>query len=390
MPILLNKTVETLPVSVSMQFHTNARAMKAADPTLIDLSAGEPDFETPAPVMREGIAAIESGDTHYATAQGMPELRAAIAEKLKTENGCEYAPEEIIVTPGSKFALYLALRTLVSPGERVLYLTPAYVSYAPMILAAGGEPVAVDLKWEDNYRVTRALLEEKAKGGAKALLLNFPNNPTGRVLTGEEAGEVHAFLLAHPDCAVISDEIYEKIVFDGSRSMSMASFADIADRAVTVNGFSKSASMTGWRAGYIAAPSYIIRAALKLQQHSVISVAPFTQRAALASLRAPEETEKMRLAYLRRRDLFIAALNEIPGVICRRPEGAFYAWARFPGYGLTSSEMSEFLLKNAKVVGVPGAAYGTEEGCVRFCFARRDEELLETARRIKEALKTLG
>ena len=389
MPVSLNKTVETLPVSVSMQFHTNARAMKAADPTLIDLSAGEPDFDTPVPVLDEGIAALRGGDTHYATAQGMPALRAMIADKLNRENGCAYTPEEIIVTPGSKFALYLALRTLVSPGERVLYLTPAYVSYAPMIQAAGGVPAAVDLKWADNYRITRTALEEKAAGGVKALLINYPNNPTGRVLTEEEAGEIRAFLLAHPDCAVIGDEIYEKLVYGGHRSVSMASFAELRDRAVTVNGFSKSAAMTGWRAGYLAAPAYIIRAALKLQQHSVISVAPFTQRAAMASLKAPEETERMRLCYERRRDLFIGALNAIPGVICRAPEGAFYAWVRFEGYRLKSGEMSEYLLKNAKVVGVPGEAYGTEEGCVRFCFARRDEELLEAARRIGDALARL-
>ena len=389
MPVLLNPTVETLPVSVSMQFHTNARAMKAADPTLIDLSAGEPDFDTPAPVLEAGLNALTGGETHYATAQGMPELRQAIAEKLSCENGCRYAPEEIIVTPGSKFALYLALRTLVCPGERVMYLTPAYVSYAPMIQAAGGVPVPVDMKWEENYRITRAALEEKAENGAKALLLNFPNNPTGRVLTRDEAEEIRTFLREHPDCAVISDEIYEKLVYDGYHSVSMASFPELRDRAVTVNGFSKAAAMTGWRAGYLAAPAYIVRAALKLQQHSVISVAPFTQRAAISALRHPEETEQMRLAYEARRNLFIGALNAIPGVVCRAPEGAFYAWARFEGYGLKSGAMSEFLLKNAKVVGVPGEAYGTEEGCVRFCFARKEEELTEAARRIKNALETL-
>lgn len=390
MPVALNQTVETLPVSVSMQFHTNARAMKAADPTLIDLSAGEPDFDTPAPVLAAGLEALTHGETHYATAQGMPELRAAVAQKLAAENGCVYAPEEIILTPGSKFALYLALRTLVSPGERVLYLTPAYVSYAPMIQAAGGVPVAVDLKWADNYRITREALEEKAADGVKALLLNCPNNPTGRVLTREEAEEVHAFLLAHPDCAVISDEIYEKIVYDGHRSVSMASYADIRDRAVTVNGFSKSAAMTGWRAGYLAAPAYIVKAALRLQQHSVISVAPFTQRAAMSALAHPEETERMRLAYANRRRLFTDALNAIPGAVCRAPEGAFYAWVRFEGYALGSGAMSEYLLRNAKVVGVPGEAYGPDEGCVRFCFARKEEELLEAAERIREALGKLG
>ena len=389
MPVALNKTIETLPVSVSMQFHNNARAMKAADPTLIDLSAGEPDFDTPAPVLSEGIAALRAGETRYAVAQGLPALRETVAKKLQTENGCRYAPEEILITPGSKFALYLALRTLVSPGDRVLYPVPAYVSYGPMILAAGGIPVPVELSHTEGYRLTKERLKAAFSAGAKAVLINYPNNPTGNILTDEEACLLRDCLLASPGTAVICDEIYEKIVFDKKKSVSMAAFPELYDRAVTVNGFSKTFSMTGWRAGYLAAPAYMLRAALKLQQHSVISVPPFTQLAALKALSVPEETERMRAVYEARRNRFIGALNAIPGVSCSLPEGAFYAWVRFPGYSLPSDAMADYILKAARVVSVPGNAYGTEDGAVRFCFAREEAVLAEAAERIKAALGSL-
>lgn len=384
-----NNLIENLQPSRSIVFMAKAKQLQAKDSSVISLAGGEPDFDTPRAICEEVTRQLANGYTHYTVGSGLPELRAKIAEKLNSENGCHYSPDGIIVTPGGKFAIYLAVRSVINPGDEVMFLEPGWVSYPSIIEASGGVPVSVRLRWDDDFVVTRAALEEKYSDKVRMLIINFPNNPTGRNLSAQEAEEIRAFMLAHPDVLVLADEIYERIVFSGTENVSMASFADVADRVITINGFSKSVAMTGWRAGYLACDVKLQKVMYNLFQHTMTCVAGFIQKACVVALDCGKEVEEMRLRYEARRDMFIGALNQIPGVRCRLPQGAFYAWVRFDVPGMDSEAICAYILEKAKVVGVPGVAYGTDECCVRFSFAASDEDLAEAARRIRIAMEEL-
>lgn len=384
-----NKLIEGLQPSRSIVFMGKAKQLQAKDSSVISLAGGEPDFDTPKAICEELNRQIAAGYTHYTVGPGLPELRQRIARKLNEENGCNYSPDGIIVTPGGKFAIYVAVRSMINPGDEVMYLEPGWVSYPSIIEASGGVSVPVRLRWDADFAVTRGALEEKYTDKVRMLIINYPNNPTGRNLSREEAEEIRAFLLAHPDVLLLADEIYERIVFAGCENVSMASYPDIADRVITINGFSKSVAMTGWRAGYLAADVKLQKVMYNLFQHTMTCVSGFIQKACVVALDCNEEIEAMRLRYEQRRDVFITALNAIPGVSCRMPQGAFYAWVRFDVPGMDSEAVCAYILDKAKVVGVPGVAYGTDECCVRFSFAASDEDLAEAARRIRIAMEEL-
>ena len=279
-----NRNITGLTPSASIEFMAKAKALQAQGLDVINLAGGEPDFDTPAPIIEEACRQMRSGFTHYTVGQGLPELRARIARKLLEENAAPYDADEIIVTPGGKNAIYLAISTLLNPGDEVLYLDPAWVSYVPMIEAAGGKAVPVVLRYENSYRIEADALEAAVTARTKLLIVNYPNNPTGKVLTRPEAEILEQFLLNHPDVILLSDEIYERIVFDGNTTVSPASFPTIRDRVITVNGFSKSVAMTGWRLGYLAAPRPIAKQIYKLYQHSITCVSGFIQKAAVVAL----------------------------------------------------------------------------------------------------------
>ena len=384
-----NKLIEGLQPSRSIVFMGKAKQLQAKDKSVISLAGGEPDFDTPKAICEELNRQIAAGYTHYTVGPGLPELRAKIAQKLNIENGCNYSPDGIIVTPGGKFAIYLAVRSMINPGDEVMYLEPGWVSYPSIIEASGGVVVPVRLRWDADFAITRAALEEKYSPKVKMLIINYPNNPTGRNLSREEAEEIRSFMLAHPDVLLLSDEIYERIVFAGCENISMASYPDICDRVITINGFSKSVAMTGWRAGYLAADVKLQKVMYNLFQHTMTCVSGFIQKACVTALDCNAEIEEMRLRYEQRRDMFITALNAIDGVSCRMPQGAFYAWVRFDVPGMDSEAVCAYILEKAKVVGVPGVAYGTDECCVRFSFAASDEDLAEAARRIRIAMEEL-
>ena len=384
-----NKLIEGLQPSRSIVFMGKAKQLQAKDKSVISLAGGEPDFDTPKAICEELNRQIAAGYTHYTVGPGLPELRQKIAEKLNSENGCNYSPDGIIVTPGGKFAIYVAVRSMINPGDEVMYLEPGWVSYPSIIEASGGVSVPVRLRWDDDFVVTRAALEEKYSSKVRMLIINYPNNPTGRNLSREEAEEIRSFMLAHPDVLLLSDEIYERIVFAGCENISMASYPDICDRVITINGFSKSVAMTGWRAGYLAADVKLQKVMYNLFQHTMTCVSGFIQKACVTALDCNAEIEEMRLRYEQRRDMFITALNAIDGVSCRMPQGAFYAWVRFDVPGMDSEAVCAYILEKAKVVGVPGVAYGTDECCVRFSFAASDEDLAEAARRIRIAMEEL-
>jgi len=382
-----NQNIMGLQPSRSMVFMVKAKQLQAADPDVINLSGGEPDFDTPLPIREEAKKWLDAGYTHYTIGPGLPELRERIARKLNEENGCAYKADDVIVTPGGKFAIYLAVRAAVNPGDEVMFLEPGWVSYPSIIEASGAVPVPVRLRFADGFKLTREALESAVTPKTKMLIVNYPNNPTGRTLNREEADALEAFLLKHPDVLLLSDEMYERIVFTGYENISPASYPSIADRVITVNGFSKSVAMTGWRIGYLAASGPIRPVAYKLYQHTVSCVSGFIMKAATVALDCKDEIEEMRKSYERRRDRFIGALNAIDGVTCAYPEGAFYAWVRFDLPGMDPAEACDFILNEAKVVGVPGDAYGTDECCVRFSFATEESELIKAAERIKAAME---
>lgn len=381
-----NREIEALQPSASIALMDKARSMKAAGVDVINLSGGEPDFDTPAAVTLTGIRGLTNGHTHYTAGRGIPVLRKRIAQKLREENGIHCTADNILVTPGAKAAIYCAVRTLVNAGDEVLILDPSWVSYAPIVQAASAIPVNVPLTFETDYAITREALEANATGKTRVLLLNTPNNPTGRVLNEKEAEAIADFAIAH-DIMIVSDEVYEKIIFDGRTHISLGSKERIADRVVTVNGLSKSAAMTGWRLGYLSAPKEVVDQIYLFYQHVFTCLGEFVQEAAAVAFDCTDEIEMMRRSYQTRRDSFIGALQQIPGVTCLVPEGAFYAWIEIDYQGMDASQLAAHLLEKAFVATVPGDAYAKNgKKCLRLCFASAPEELDEAARRIAAAL----
>lgn len=298
--------------------------------------------------------------------------------------------DNILVTPGGKNAIYLAVQALLNEGDEAIILDPSYVSYEPIVQAAGGVPVKVKLDYRNDYLITEELLENACTDKTRLLIISYPNNPTGRILHQGEAEVLKEFLLKHPDVYLLSDEVYETIVYDGMRSVSMGSFEAVSERVITVNAFSKCAAMTGWRIGYLTCNTELFNAIYKLYQHSLSCMNGFLQVGAAAVFDCQSEMNEMLRTYTKRRDRFVSMLNEIEGVRCPLPEGAFYAWVYFDLNGMSSSEICEYLLEKAKVVGVPGDSYGEERACcLRFSFANSMEDLELAAKRIKSAIEEL-
>lgn len=386
----MNHRIENMKPSASMVLMGRAKEMQKKDPTIIGLAGGEPDFATPDRISMAAIRSLSEGFTHYVVGPGIPELRAAIKKKLLEENGIDCDENCILVTPGGKNAIYLAVQALLNEGDEAIVLDPAWVSYEPIIQAAGGVTVKVKLDYRQNYRITAEALEAACTDKTRLLIINYPNNPTGCILHDDEADILEAFLLAHPQVYLLSDEVYEKIVY-GKQSISMGSRPSIRDRVITMNGFSKSAAMTGWRMGYLAAPKDVFTIAYKLYQHSLSCMSGFLQKGAVEAFNCQYEMEEMRKVYEQRRDMFTSALNDIPGVRCVPPEGAFYAWVYFDIKGMDSSQICEYLLENAGVVGMPGSAYGEENVCcMRFSFANATRDLEIAAEKIRAAIEKLN
>ena len=382
-----NKNIYEMAPSASIEIMAKAKRMKAVDPEIVDLAGGEPDFDTPDKICQELFRQINAGYTHYTVGPGLPELREKIAEKLNRENGCSYSPEGIVVTPGGKYGIYIGVRVLTNPGDEVIYLNPGWVSYPSIIQACGCVPVAVNLDYDANYEITEELLEAKYSAKTRMLIINYPNNPTGRVLTEKEANVIRSFMLKHKEVMLLSDEMYERIVYAPHKNVSPGSFEDIAERVVTVNGFSKSVAMTGWRIGYLAAAPEVARVAGKLFSHTISCVSGFIQKSAIKAFECSDEIEAMRQQYEKRRDLFVNGLNGIPGVSCKAPEGAFYAWTNFDIPGMDSIQVCNFILEKAKVVGVPAISYGEEKGSrMRFSFAAAEDQLEQAVINIRKAM----
>lgn len=379
-----NKQISNVEPSKSVTLLTKTKELQKSDPEILNLTGGEPDFPTPKAICDTVVAELAAGHTHYSDSRGDAQLRARIARKLQEENHAPFQPENILITPGAKYSVYLTIRALINPGDEAIWLTPGWVSYPSIVEASGGIPVAVHLKYEENYRITVEALEAAVSDKTKLLIINYPNNPTGQILTEADIQALTVFLRNHPDIYILSDEIYEKIIYDQKQIISLASIPEFFDRVVIVNGFSKCSAMTGWRLGYLACNPAMYQVVLKLFQHSISCTSSFLQKGALTAMDCVEETEQMRQAYEKRKNLLVKGIREIPGVELLTPAGAFYAWVKFDT-DMDSETLCNDLLDKAKIAGVPGISYGEEDCvCIRFSFAASEDVLKTMLERLKD------
>jgi aspartate aminotransferase len=380
--------VRDMAPSPTVAVSDKARALKAQGIDVVDLGGGDPDFITPAHIRQAAADAMNAGETHYVASAGIPALRKAIAAKLETDNDLKYDwTKEVIVTPGGKASLFQAMLALAEPGTEILVLEPAWVSYVPMIEIAGGLPVPVGLDPDDKFKVTREKLEAKITPNTRGMLVNSPNNPTGRVFTQEEIDVICDVARTH-DLLVYSDEMYEKIVYDTSTHISIGAQPGMLERTLTFNGLSKAYAMTGWRLGYVAGPAVYLDEIAKILSHSVTCATSFAQYGGVTALTGPQEfIGEMVSAWDRRRRNLAAGLSEIKGLKWEPVEGAFYAFVDIRESGLDSMTMADKLLNEARVAVTPGLAFGESgEGHIRLSFATSDELLDQAVQRIGDCL----
>jgi aspartate aminotransferase len=387
-----------LAESVTLAIDAKAKQMISNGIDVVNFVAGEPDFDTPEHIKKAAADALAAGKTKYTAAGGMPELKKAICEKLEKENGLTYKPGEVLVSIGAKHSLFNAILTIVERGDQVIVPAPYWVSYYEMVRAAEGVPVVLPSSAQTDFKVTPDEIRKACTPKTVAVIINSPSNPTGSVYTEEELRAI-AEVVVEKDIICISDEIYEKLLYDGMKHFSIAATSqELKDRTLVVNGFSKAFSMTGWRLGYCAGPAPILGAMTCLQSHSTSNPVTFAQFGAVAALTSPQDkVEEMRQAFDERRKFIIPRLNNIEGVTCTNPKGAFYAFPDLSSYygrsangkKVTNSlEMGEYLLEEAKCAVTPGAAFGADE-FQRLSYANSLKNLEKGMDRIEEALKKL-
>jgi aspartate aminotransferase len=378
---VISAKVQNIPQSATMKIADIAASLRREGRDIISFSQGEPDFETPENIKKAAKIALDRGETHYTQGSGILELREVIAEKLKTDNRLDVTSNDVLVTTGAKQAIFEVICTLIDEGDEVLLFDPAWVSYEPIVKFAGGKPVLVPVYERDGYAPVE--FQNRITKLTKLLVLNSPCNPTGAVY-GESVIKNIAQIAADYDIFVISDEVYEKIIY-GAKHHSIGTL--IPDLTITVNGFSKAYAMTGWRLGYATAPQPILQGMLKIQQHTVSNATSFVQRAGIEAINGDQSALHAMVAEFQiRRDLMVNGLSRI-GIKCTLPKGAFYAFANVAQFG-TSEQVTEQLLREALVAVTPGSAFGPNgEGYVRMSYAASREDIANGIRRIEESLK---
>jgi len=382
----LNATVRDIPRSGIRDFFDIVTTMK----DVISLGIGEPDFDTPWHVRESTVFALERGATHYTSNLGYLELRRALARYARKTFGAEYNPEtEVLITVGVSEALDLALRALLNPGDEVLYHEPCYVSYRATVLFAHGVPVEVPTQAENGFRLTRAMLEAKVTPRTKVLMLNFPNNPTGAIMSRPDLEDIANFAREH-DLLVITDDIYGELTYDAPHT-SIVSLPGLRDRSILLHGFSKAWAMTGFRLGYACGPAELIDAMMKVHQYTMLCASSLSQKAALEALARPEaDIAEMVSEYRRRRNYIVSAFADM-GLECHRPLGAFYAFPSVGRFGMSSRDFALRLLHEEKVAVVPGSAFGAcGEGFVRCAYATSMENIKEAMARVARFIGRLG
>ncbi|HQT73841.1 MAG: aspartate aminotransferase, partial [Acidiphilium sp. 37-67-22] len=391
---LIAARLNRISPSQTIAISTKARQLKAEGRDIISLSAGEPDFDTPDHIKRAAIAAIEAGETKYTDVAGTMALRKAVAAKFKRDNGIDYTPQEIIVSTGGKQVIFNAMLATIEAGDEVIIPTPCWVSYPDIVQLAEGKPVFVPCSQNNGFKLRAEDLEAAITPKTKWLMLNSPSNPTGAAYSAEDLRPICDVLLRHPDIWVFTDDIYEKLVYDGFKPATIVGVEPkLRERTVTMNGCSKAYAMTGWRIGFCGAPLALTKAMDKLQSQSTSNTSSVSQAAALAALEGPEDAiDVMRAAYRERRDLVVAMLNEAPGITCARPEGAFYVFPSIAGcLGKTSAGGTKIvddeafvtaLLEEQGVAAVHGSAF-VYPGYFRVSYATSTEALRDACTRIQ-------
>jgi aspartate aminotransferase len=378
-----------LTPSLTLSIDSKAKAMKAEGIDVCGFGAGEPDFDTPDHIKRACIEAIEAGFTKYTPSSGIPELRQAIAEKLAADNQLTYRASQIIVSNGAKHACYNAILATCQPGDEVIIPAPYWVSYPDMVRLAGAEPVIVPTTERGSWKMRAEEFENAMTPRTKMLILNSPGNPTGAVYTREEMQAI-VDVAAEEDIYILSDEIYEKLVYDDVQQVSIASLSkEAADLTITVNGFSKSYAMTGWRLGYLAAPEAVAKAVDSIQSHSTSHPASFVQRAGIAALKGDQQPlSDMREEFDMRRNYMFDRVSKIPNVTAVKPLGAFYVLVNISQLGLTSQNFADRLLSKANVAVVPGAAFG-DDRTIRLSYATSIDIIKKGLDRFQDFCRTL-
>lgn len=383
---VLNKTVTEMKPSGIRKFFDIAATMD----DVISLGVGEPDFQTPWQIRKAGIESLERGKTKYTSNWGLIELRKEICTYLKRKFNLEYNPQnEVLVTVGGSEAIDAAIRALVEPGDEVIIPQPSYVCYEPITALAGGKPVIVNTKSENDFKLTAEELKNAITSKTKVLILPYPSNPTGAIMEREDLLAISE-VLKGTDIIVLSDEIYAELTFGGKKHVSPASLEELYERTITVNGFSKAFSMTGWRLGYACGPKPIIDQITKIHQYAIMSSPTTSQYAAIEALKnCDEDVQYMLKEYDMRRRLMVSGFNKI-GLTCREPKGAFYSFPSIKSTGMTSEEFCEKLLYGKKVAVVPGTAFGESgEGFIRASYCYSVEHIKEAINRIGEFLKEI-
>ena len=381
----LSKRISNVKPSATISITVRANELKKQGIHVISLAAGQPDFGTPDHIVSAAHAALDEGQTRYTPSNGIPALRTAIAEKFKRDNDLVYDSAQIVVSCGAKHSLYNIFQILLDPGDEVIIPSPYWVSYPEMVILAEGKAVILETAEKNNFKITPDQLEKALTSRTKAVVLNTPSNPTGMAYNANELAQLGAVVKARADVAVISDEIYEDLTYGDYKHVSFASAVpELYSRTFTVNGFSKTYSMTGWRLGYAGCPDHETADAIKrLQDQSTTGTTTFAQFGGIAALQQSQEcVAKMKKAFDERRKFIVGALQAIPGVSCLDPQGAFYVFPNISAWGISSQELAVRLLDEIHIAVVPGSAFGAE-GYIRISFATSMEELEEAVTRLK-------
>lgn len=381
----ITRRTRALRPSATVALTDRARALTAAGRDVITMSAGEPDFPTPALVVDAAVASLRAGFTHYAPSAGLPELQKVIVDKLRDVNGIPgLTPGDVLVLPGAKAGLMFACLALLEEGDECVCPEPAWVSYRECVAFCGATYVPVPTRGDDGFSVSRKALEAAVTDATRMLVINSPTNPTGKVWRRDEL-EMVADVVRGRDIVVLSDEIYEDLLYDGARHVSFASLPGMAAQTLTLNGLSKSCAMTGWRLGYVAGPTPLVKAMLKIQQHSTTCATSFVQKAGITAVRdAGDDVRSMVEVFTTRRERLLRGLSDIPGVVPRAPEGTFYMFIDVSALGPTDA-VAEELLESTGLALTPGGAFGDcGEGYLRISFAASEHDIDECCRRLRE------
>ncbi|HKM51226.1 MAG TPA: pyridoxal phosphate-dependent aminotransferase [Candidatus Bathyarchaeia archaeon] len=383
---ILADRVLGLTQSATVSLPDKAREMRSKGMDVIDLSEGQPHFDTPEPIKKAVKDAVDAGVVYYIESRGLPQLLEEIKSKLEKENGIDVETAQLMVTVGAKEAVATAILCTINPGDEVLIPDPYWGTHAALVSLAGGTPKSVPIHDEDGFRIDTTEMQGLVTSKTKMIILNSPHNPTGMVLPKEDL-EVIADICKKKNILAMSDEIYEKMVYDGIRHYSIGSFPGMEDLTITINSLSKSYAMTGWRLGYVAANKEIMNKMLIVHQHSVTHPAAFVEVAAITALRECDKYVKEMVAYYRTaRDYFVPELNKTSFFRCNPPKGAFYVFPRIRDESISSSRMSDLLLEKARVLVVPGSGFGSHgEGFVRFVYAKPMSILKQIIQRIKDS-----